>query len=187
MITMDNIDMDSDNIDELWVFGYGSLMWRPGFDYIEKSPAKCVGYHRCFCIYSYHYRGTKQQPGLVMGLDEGGITYGMAFKIAKQKHGETIQYLREREQINSVYEEVNMLIEVEGYGIKPALFYVSAQEHEQYAGKLPLEQQAKIIVNGIGCAGTNCDYLYNSCDALNEMNIIDDELVALEKMVKLLA
>src|SRR5215468_2984235 len=91
---------------DLWVFGYGSLMWRPGFEYIEKVPARLVGEHRALCVYSFVHRGTPEKPGLVLGLDRGGACRGIAFRIAEQNRAATVAYLRAREQVTSVYREV---------------------------------------------------------------------------------
>src|SRR4029453_16424516 len=90
---------------ELWVFGYGSLMWQPGFAFTERVPAALIGAHRSLCIYSFHHRGTEHHPGLVLGLDEGGACRGVAFRVAADKEDATLAYLREREQVTDVYVE----------------------------------------------------------------------------------
>src|SRR5689334_21975157 len=91
---------------DLWVFGYGSLIWRPGFDYIERVPARLVGEHRALCVYSFDHRGTPEKPGLVLGLDRGGACRGVAFRVEAKLRNETIAYLRSREQTTHVYREV---------------------------------------------------------------------------------
>ena len=91
---------------ELWVFGYGSLMWRPGFEFIEQVPARLIGEHRALCVYSFDHRGTPEQPGLVLGLDRGGACRGVAFRVAAKQRSDTIDYLRSREQTTHVYREV---------------------------------------------------------------------------------
>src|SRR5437868_3545892 len=83
---------------EFWVFGYGSLMWRPGFDFLERRNARLVGAHRALCVYSFVHRGTPAKPGLVLGLDRGGNCRGIAYRVAKSKRAATIEYLRGREQ-----------------------------------------------------------------------------------------
>ena len=92
--------------DELWVFGYGSLMWRPGFEFIEQVPARLIGEHRALCVYSFDHRGTPEKPGLVLGLDRGGACRGIAFRVAAELRHDTVDYLRSREQTTHVYREV---------------------------------------------------------------------------------
>lgn len=176
--------MNYQDIDDLWVFGYGSLMWRPGFEYIEKAPAICSGYHRSFCIYSYVYRGTPEDPGLVLGLDKGGETIGMAFRLCPKKKNDVMAYLQEREQVTSVYNEVIAPIEVEGHGAVMGVFYVAKQGHKQHNGAMSIAEQAKMIAFTSGQAGACCDYLFNTCKALQALNIFDAELAELSDKVK---
>ena len=93
---------ESEAAPDLWVFGYGSLMWRPGFDFVEQVPARLIGEHRALCVYSFDHRGTPEKPGLVLGLDRGGACRGIAFRVAAQHRAATIDYLREREQTTGV-------------------------------------------------------------------------------------
>ncbi|MCJ8324895.1 MAG: gamma-glutamylcyclotransferase [Hyphomicrobiales bacterium] len=184
MQTRQMMQVDYSDIDELWVFGYGSLMWRPGFDYVEKAPAKCVGFQRKFCIYSTVYRGTPEDAGLVLGLDVGGETIGMAFKVAPENKTLVMDYLREREQINDVYREILHPLDIVGHGIKMGIFYVAIDGHEQYAGDLSPDQQAEIIARSAGGMGSNKDYLFNSHDILLELNIHDEYMAGLVNRVK---
>src|SRR5579864_7424696 len=91
--------------EDLWVFGYGSLMWRPGFQFVERLPARLIGEHRALCVYSFVHRGTPEKPGLVLGLDRGGACRGVAFRVTATKRAATVEYLRAREQVTSVYRE----------------------------------------------------------------------------------
>src|SRR5437879_13903720 len=98
---------------DLWVFGYGSLMWRPGFEFEERVPARLIGEHRALCVYSFVHRGTPEKPGLVLGLDRGGACRGVAFRIAQKNRAAPIAYLPEREQVTSVYREVTRSVWLE--------------------------------------------------------------------------
>jgi cation transport protein ChaC len=166
---------------ELWVFGYGSLMWRPGFDFSEKAPAALIGAHRSLCIYSFHHRGTQQNPGLVLGLDEGGACRGVAFRVAAERSDATLAYLREREQITDVYVEVKRPVSLlDGSGRElEALCYIVDRGHPQYAGRLTTEIQAQLVRSAIGLSGSNLDYLLNTVRHLEEAGIHDVELMAL--------
>jgi len=104
---------DAHETGDLWVFGYGSLMWRPGFDALERVPARLIGLHRALCVFSFVHRGTPEKPGLVLGLDRGGMCRGIAYRVAAGKRDETIAYLRSREQVTSVYLETVRRIALE--------------------------------------------------------------------------
>jgi glutathione-specific gamma-glutamylcyclotransferase len=166
---------------ELWVFGYGSLMWRPAFEFIERAPAALIGAHRSLCIYSFHHRGTHEHPGLVLGLDEGGACRGVAFRVAPDKNDATIAYLREREQITEVYVEALRPVSLlDGSGRElEALCYVVDRAHPQYAGQLSTEAQARLVRSAVGGSGTNIDYVLNTVRHLEEADIHDVELMAL--------
>ena len=101
---------------DLWVFGYGSLIWRPGFEFIERVPARLIGEHRALCVYSFVHRGTPEKPGLVLGLDRGGACRGVAFRVAEEHRAATVAYLRAREQVTSVYREVMRSVWLENPG-----------------------------------------------------------------------
>jgi cation transport protein ChaC len=122
---------------DLWVFGYGSLMWRPGFAFVERVPARLVGLHRALCVYSFVHRGTPERPGLVLGLDRGGMCRGIAYRVAAAKRVETIAYLRGREQVTTVYLEIMRQIALEDTARRRvrALCYIVDPSHVQYAGR----------------------------------------------------
>src|SRR5438105_7641806 len=123
--------------EDLWVFGYGSLIWRPGFDYLERVPANIIGMHRSLCVYSFDHRGTPERPGLVLGLDFGGACRGIAYRVGAAKRGSTIAYLRAREQVTMVYRECVRRVWLEGDPKRqaPALCYMVDRRHPQYAGR----------------------------------------------------
>lgn len=161
---------------DLWVFGYGSLMWRPGFDYIESALAWVHGYHRSLCIFSHVHRGTPERPGLVLGLDKGGSCQGVAFRVAAKDREKTVSYLRERELVTSVYLEKTVGIRFAEGGCVNALAYVVDRSHCQYAGRLPYEEMARLVAEGVGINGDNPAYVRNTYEHLLQLDIRDEEL-----------
>ena len=159
--------LDSD-AEDLWVFGYGSLMWRPGFSYLERVEARLIGAHRALCIYSFVHRGTPERPGLVLGLDLGGTCRGIAYRIARAERDRTVAYLRDREQVTSVYRECvrTIWIKSEPQRRVRALCYTVDRGHPQYAGRLPLEKQLHHVRQGHGQSGANRDYVIATVAAL---------------------
>jgi cation transport protein ChaC len=173
--------MDASNEHEtgdLWVFGYGSLMWRPGFDVLERVPARLIGLHRALCVLSYVHRGTPEKPGLVLGLDRGGMCRGIAFRVAAAKREGTIAYLRGREQVTSVYLETVRRIELEDEARRQvrALTYVVDRGHVQYAGRLSVEQSVHYVRQGHGRSGQNRDYVIETVRALEALGYRETDL-----------
>lgn len=164
---------------DLWVFGYGSLMWRPGFDFTERRAGLIRGYHRSLCVYSFHHRGTPQQPGLVMGLDRGGSCRGAAFRVPSERRDDTIAYLREREQVTSVYLERYAATTLDNGEIVSAVTYVVNRTHEQYAGRLNVDDVVSIVQRSKGVSGYNPDYVRNTQSHLVEMGVRDPWLEAI--------
>lgn len=160
-----------------WIFGYGSLMWRPGFPFVEAQRAVLVGFRRCFCVYSIHHRGTRTRPGLVLGLDRGGACTGIAFRVAPENAASVRAYLRDREQTEGVYREAHVPVELVGPRREvPALAFIVERSHVNYAGALPIPMQARIIAGARGISGVNADYLINTLAHLSEMGIREREL-----------
>ncbi len=170
---------DSDLADsDLWVFGYGSLIWKPGFDYVESALAWVHGYHRSLCILSHVHRGTPERPGLVLGLDRGGSCQGVAFRVASRNRTATIAYLRERELVTSVYLEKTVSLRLADGGGVRALAYVVDRRHHQYAGRLPLADMTRLVAEGVGMNGDNPAYVRNTYEHLLRLDIHDAELAA---------
>jgi cation transport protein ChaC len=165
----------------LWVFGYGSLMWRPGFPHEETVHAILAGAHRALCIYSHVHRGTPRLPGLVLGLDAGGRCEGIAYYVPAQHVHGTLGYLRRREQQNNVYRPVFRTVTLRGEERREvhALCYFVRRDHRQYAGRLPLEVQARLVRRSRGKSGRNIDYVMNTVRHLREYGIFDTGLEAL--------
>ena len=169
---------------ERWVFGYGSLMWRPGFPFAERRAATLHGRRRAFCIYSVHHRGTYERPGLVLGLAPGGATRGAAYRVAEADWAETYAYLMEREQPTETYIEARRRVRLEDGRRVEALTFLSDIGHPQWAGVLGLDRQAELIAGATGLSGRNVDYLRDLVDHLQEMGVRDAAMERLLGMVE---
>jgi len=163
---------------DLWVFAYGSLMWRPGFVFEEASHALIEGAHRALCIYSVHHRGTKSAPGLVFGLDKGGKCEGMAYRVARRRAADTEAYLQRRENITHSYRASKKPVRLldGSYRTVNALCFIADRTHLQYAGRLPLEAQAFLVRRSAGRSGANIDYVVSTMLHLRELGVRDPEL-----------
>jgi cation transport protein ChaC len=159
--------------DEHWVFGYGSLMWRPGFPFAERIAATLHGRRRAFCIYSVHHRGTYERPGLVLGLAPGGATRGMAYRVAEADWPDTYAYLVEREQPTETYVEGRRPIRLADGRRVEATVFLSDVHHPQWAGALTLERQAELIAGATGLSGRNTDYLRDLVEHLRQEGVRD--------------
>jgi len=186
--------------EDFWIFAYGSLMWNPGFPFLESHPALLRGYHRAFCVISHHYRGTAEKPGLVLGLDHGGACRGRAYKVCKTQGRSVSDYLHEREMITGIYDprwlKVTLLpaadspMEVPGRASPRAArrdaiaaAYVVDRGHWQYC-KLPPQRVAEHILQGVGSMGTNIAYLENTVRHLDELGVVDGPLHDLLRLVE---
>jgi cation transport protein ChaC len=160
-----------------WVFAYGSLMWNPGFVVRETQAARLHGFHRAFCIYSEHYRGTPKRPGLILGLLAGGACRGLAHRLPASDYNAVRRYLWRREIENDgVYvEEVRPIHLADGRTV-PSLVYLADRAHRQFAGKLPLARALRLVRQGTGATGTNIDYLRNTLAHLRELGLRDRNL-----------
>jgi cation transport protein ChaC len=170
---------------DLWVFGYGSLMWRPGFDFVERVPARLIGLHRALCVYSFVHRGTPEQPGLVLGLDRGGMCRGIAFRVAAAAREKTVAYLRAREQVTTVYLETMRRIELEETRRQVrALCFVIDRSHVQYAGRLTLAECLHHVRQGHGRSGPNRDYVLDAVQSLEALGYRETELHLLAEQLR---
>ncbi|MDZ4843488.1 MAG: gamma-glutamylcyclotransferase [Hyphomicrobium aestuarii] len=184
---------------DLWVFAYGSLMWRPGFAYAEQRRATLTGYRRCFCIYSVHHRGSHKRPGLVLGLDRGGSCHGVVYRIEAGAARGVLAYLQAREQINGVYRQAQVVVDVEHGDVEQggfetscglaragsvaaslridAVAFIAEPAHPSYAGRLPIAIQARLIRAAAGLSGPNLDYLASTLCHLADLGIQERELL----------
>jgi len=173
----------------MWVFGYGSLVWNPGFDVQDRVIATLPGYHRSFCMRSVHHRGTPEVPGLVLALDaaEEARCHGVALSVADHEQDQVLAYLRDRELVSSAYLEKRLEVHLSDGRAVEAVTYVIDPDHVQYCGGLDLEEQAQIIARAIGGRGPNTEYLFNTADHLDQLGISDRDLAWLARRVRALA
>ncbi len=171
---------------ERWVFGYGSLMWRPGFAHVERQRAMLHGRRRAFCIYSVHHRGVPEAPGLVLGLAPGGSVRGFAFRVAEADWPEVYAYLKLREQPTETYVETWAEVRLADRRRVRALVFVSDMRHPQWAGSLDLDSQARLIAGSEGLSGRNIDYLRDLVEHLREERVADKTMELLLQKVEAL-
>lgn len=166
----------TENAATFWVFGYGSLMWDPGFEHVGRQPATLHGYHRSFCIYSHMYRGTPEVPGLVLGLDRGGCCRGIAYEVEEARREPVMDYLHEREMNHYVYLPRVVPVRLgDGRRIR-AHTYVADRDTERFACDLSIAETAALIVQGVGQRGRNTDYLESTVRHLAEIGLPDRHL-----------
>jgi glutathione-specific gamma-glutamylcyclotransferase len=172
----------------LWIFGYGSLIWHPGFTPARQELAVLQGWHRSFCMRSIHHRGTETAPGLVLALDaqQGASCAGVAFQVAPGEEPAVMAELRARELVSSAYLEAVLPVTLASGAVVQAVTYVIDPDHVQYCGGLPLDEQAQIIAAAVGGRGPNAEYLFNTAHHLAELGLPDAELAALASQVRAL-
>lgn len=163
---------------DFWVFGYGSLIWNPGFAHVETSRARLSGYRRALCVRSWVHRGTQERPGLVLGLDRGGSCVGMAFRVPGELHDEVMTYLRERELVTNVYLEREVGLRLADGRQVRAVTYICDRTHAQYAGAIDEAEAAEIVRGARGKSGANPDYVLSAIEHLKALGIRDHWLEA---------
>lgn len=179
------LDDVSERIDgDLWVFGYGSLMWNPGFAHTRSLAARLHGFHRSLCIWSWVYRGTQRDPGLVLGLDSGGSCWGRSFRVRRGSRRSAVAYLFERELVTAVYHPFIHRVHLENGRKVNALAFRVNRSSPQYAGKLPPERAAHTVRRSSGRHGPNVDYVANTCAHLEELGIHDAALAEVAALVE---
>ena len=169
---------------DLWVFGYGSLMWRPGFGFLERQTARLYGYHRALCVWSWVHRGTPEQPGLVFGLDAGGSCVGRAFRVDESCKEEVAEYLYRREMVTAVYQPRLHRVYLATGDVVIALSFIVDRRHPQYAGRLSVEQAASVVMRASGQSGPNPDYLNSTVAHMEELGIHEPELIKVCQLIQ---
>lgn len=160
---------------DLWIFGYGSLMWAPGFRYAERHVARAFGFHRALCILSNRYRGTPERPGLVVGLCRGGSCYGMAYRVSAARVRPVLRVLWHREMLNRVYIPRMIALRIGSRRLR-ALAFVADTRHRQYAGELDLNGRARLVAQGVGQRGRCLDYVRRTIAHMAALGVRDPHL-----------
>ena len=171
-------------IQNLWVFGYGSLMWDPGFKFNTRQRARIYGFHRSLCIRSVRYRGTDDLPGLVFGLDHGGSCTGIGYQIKHTDQREVSDYLQDREMLNNIYDPSIRLITLENGQRVKAIVFIVKRHHPSYVRNLTLDQAARMVATAAGQRGPNIDYLLSTLKSLDNLGIHDKSLHAVGKLAQ---
>jgi cation transport protein ChaC len=179
-----DMGMESRGASERWVFGYGSLMWRPDFPFVERRGGTLHGRRRAFCIYSVHHRGTHERPGLVLGLAPGGAVRGVAYRVDEADWPQVHAYLKVREQPTETYIEASRHVRLDDGRRVEALVFLSDVRHPQWAGALGMERQADLIAGSVGLSGRNVDYLRDLVEHLREMRVRDAGMERLLSLVE---
>lgn len=161
---------------DLWVFGYGSLMWNPGFEYEESQPARIFGFHRRLCLWSTRFRGTPEEPGLILGLAAGGSCKGVAFRLGDENRNPKLDYLYDREMVTNAYQPVVKPVYLEDGRIATSLAFVSRADHPQFAPDMSLKKATTIIKHASGPKGTNIEYIINTVAHLDSIGIKHTDL-----------
>lgn len=182
-LAVQHIPLDADG--HLYVFGYGSLIWRPGFAHLGAEPARLYGYHRRFCLWSRHYRGTPDAPGLVLGLDRGGSCHGLVFRVAAGEAAAVLAALDARENPSGlyVYQRRVVPLSLRGRRRVRGVAYVADRAQPSYA-RLCEGRTVEAIRRGRGQAGTNVEYLLNTAEHLRALGLAD---AGLERLLRRLA
>ena len=161
---------------DLWVFGYGSLMWKTGFEFIEQVDSRIFGYHRALCVSSVVHRGTPENAGLVLGLDRGGSCAGKLFRVSVDQKQQVAEYLYDRELATAIYlARIVKVYTKDGRCIQALTFVVDTQHHQYTTGKTP-EQLVNIVRTASGRSGHSSEYLLSTLEHLRQSSIHDARL-----------
>ncbi len=171
---------------DVWLFGYGSLIWNPAFRHAETRLARIQGWHRRFCLWTSLMRGSLERPGLVLGLDSGGSCKGVAFRIPAADVETELSIVWRREMMNGAYIPRWVDVHCPGEGIVRGLTFTVNRRHPHYTGRLGDERVAEALATATGCFGPCAEYFFSTLHALTELGIDDTKLRALRDRVLVL-
>ena len=169
--------------EDLWVFGYGSLIWRPDFDFSERRAARVQGWHRALKMWSRINRGTPERPGLVFGLLTGGCCRGMVFRVPRERGAQTLELLWSREMALAVYDP-RWLAAQTSEGPVRALAFTLSRHSPSHTGELSEEEYRAIFAEAQGKYGTTHDYAHRTLEELRRHDIRDRNLERLLKLIR---
>ena len=161
--------------DDLWVFAYGSLIWRPSFEWVERRCVTLRGYHRSLCLWSHDHRGSRDVPGVVFGLNRGGSCRGVAYRIAAERVRTTFAALWAREMITSAYVPRWVRCDSDSTPVQ-ALAFLLNRTCQEYTGALPEERLLMAIRQAVGMSGPCIEYVVQTHSALHDHGIHDKSL-----------
>lgn len=161
--------------EDLWVFGYGSLIWNPAFEYIDKCSALVHGWHRSFCLKLFMGRGTPEKPGLMLALEPGGACQGMAFRIAACRVKQELGLLWQREMFGGSYNARWVKLKLKEQTVTGVTFVINPS-HPRYIKGLSAEQAALMILQARGELGSNLEYFEKTLACLNQLGVKDNTL-----------
>ncbi len=167
---------------DIWLFAYGSLVWNPAFRFRERRVGIVHGYHRRFCLWSHIGRGTKDNPGLVLGLEPGGSCRGVAYRIAADEVETELGIIWRREMVSGAYLPRWITVRTGGETVRCIAFAIN-RHHRRYAGRLEDETVARTIASAMGPLGPCADYLLNTVSHLEALGIEDRRLGRLRDRV----
>ncbi|CAM5485982.1 gamma-glutamylcyclotransferase [Alcaligenes faecalis] len=168
---------------DLWVYGYGSLIWRPDFEFAEQRQALLRGYHRALCLWSRINRGTPEQPGLVFGLDVGGSCRGMAFRIPAESVPQVFDALWLREMPSGAYIPRWLRCRTSQGDIR-ALVFTMNRKTDAYVPRMPDEQLRQVVYSAQGTNGPCIEYVMETASALQRSKILDKRLQSVVQLLQ---
>ena len=156
----------------VWLFGYGSLMWNPAFSYAERRSGTLRGWRRRFCLWMRLGRGTPEQPGLMLALDRGGTTRGVAFRLAQGEERAELLLVWRREMFTAAYHARWVSLTTDE-GPVHAIALVVNREHDQYAAGIDEDEVVKHIASAHGPLGSSAEYLFETLAHLEQLGLRD--------------
>ncbi len=175
--------------EDIWLFAYGSLIWSPMIHFVEQRHAELYGFHRQFCMQTKMGRGTPDRPGLMLALENGGSCKGIAFRITAKTREQELKVIWNREMVGGSYIPKFVKLHI-GVGsdkkIVRAIAFTMNHAHENYIGKLTIDEVAKTLAYAEGPLGKGEDYLFNTVSRLKELGLVDHHLFKLARMIRAL-